>query len=51
MVKVVGFAATILGFAATMLTGWSQQKTMEKTIDEKVEEALANRQNEEGESE
>lgn len=52
VVKIIGFAATILGLASTMLTGWSQQRAMEQAIDEKVDEALANRlKEEEGESE
>lgn len=51
MVKIVGFAGMILGGLATLITGWSQQQAMEQTIEEKVNEALAKREESEEESE
>lgn len=41
MVKIIGFAGMILGGVATLISSWSQEKQMEKTIEEKVNEALA----------
>lgn len=44
VVRIIGFAGTILGVAATLITNWSQQQTMEQTIEEKVNEAIAKRE-------
>lgn len=35
-IKTIGIAGTILGIASTIISSWSQQKDMEKTIEEKV---------------
>ena len=40
VVKVVSITGTVLGLAATLLTGWSQQKNIEKNIAEKVIEVI-----------
>lgn len=50
-VKLVGFAGMILGFVATQIGNWAQEKTMEQTIEEKVNEALTLREKNEEESE
>ena len=39
-IKMIGLAGTILGITSTIISGWSQQKDMEKTIEEKIDEAL-----------
>lgn len=41
VVKVIGVTATIMGMASTALSGWVNNKNMEKTIAEKVAEALS----------
>ena len=41
VVKLVSVTAAVLGVAGTLLSGWASQKTMDKTIATKVEEALA----------
>ena len=43
VVKVVSITGTVLGLAATLLTGWSQQKNIEKNIAEKVNEIASNK--------
>ena len=47
MVKIIGLGGTLLSVVATMIGNWSQERTMEKTIEEKIDEALAKRENEE----
>lgn len=47
LIKIVGFAGMILGGVATLITSWSQQQEMERTVEEKVNEALAARNEEE----
>ena len=39
-VKMLGLAATALGFASTMISGWVNNKQMEFTVDEKVSKAI-----------
>ena len=51
IIKVVGFAATILGLAATVVTDWVNEKKMEEMVDEKVQAALATNATEENEEE
>ena len=41
MVKLIGLAGMALGGLATLITGYAQQQTIERTIEEKVNEALA----------
>lgn len=45
MVRLVGIAGMLLGGVATLVSSWAQEKQMEKTIEEKVDEALAKREN------
>lgn len=51
IIKVIGFAATILGLAATVVTDWVNEKKMEEMVDEKVQAALATNATEENEEE
>lgn len=50
VIKLIGLAGMALGGLATMITGYAQERTMERTIEEKVNEALAMRENDEEES-
>ena len=43
VVKVISIASTILGLTATLLSEWTQQKNIEKNIDEKVNELIGNK--------
>lgn len=40
-IKAIGFGGMLLGFAATLIANWSQEKQMDLMIEEKVREALA----------
>ena len=40
VVSIVGLAGAALAFVATQISSWSQQKEMERTVEEKVNEAL-----------
>lgn len=42
--KVISLTGTILGITASLLGSWSQQKTIDKTIEDKIKEALSNNQ-------
>lgn len=46
-IKVLGILATIIGFGTTLLTDWVAEKTMDEKIEEKINEALASRSNNE----
>ena len=46
-VKVIGLTATLISVAATLLGNWSNEMTMNQTIDEKVALALAKMNEEE----
>lgn len=50
IVKIIGLAATVIGFGATLLSDWVNEKKMEEMVDEKVNEALAKREENEEES-
>ena len=47
----IGFAATIIGIGATLLSDWVNEKKMEEEIEEKIDEALAERLGENEEEE
>lgn len=51
MIKIIGGAATVLGLLATVVGNWVNERTMEITIDEKIEQALTERNEEEEENE
>lgn len=50
-IKLLAILATGLGFAATLLSDWTNSKEQEALIEEKVNEALAKRDKEENEDE
>lgn len=50
IVKVLGLVATAVGVGATLLTDWVNEKKMDEKIEEKVNEALAQRDEEDEES-
>lgn len=39
-VKIIGIAATIVGLGATLLTDWVNEQKMDERIEEKVNEIL-----------
>ena len=41
-----GLAATVIGVAATLVTDWVNEQKMDEKIEEKVNEALAKRDDE-----
>jgi len=41
IVKLVGVGGTLLGLAATLITNYSSEQTMKKTVAEEVAKALA----------
>lgn len=47
VVKLIGFVGVGLGMLATFVSNYAQEKRMEETIEEKVNEALAKRDEEE----
>lgn len=49
-VRFISLIGAGVGLLATLITNYASEKMMEQTIDEKVKEALANRENEEEES-
>ena len=51
MVKILGFVATAIGFGAELLHYWLYEKEMDAKIEEKVNEALAKREENEDEEE
>lgn len=42
-IKIIGMSATVLGVCATLVTDWVNEQKMDEKIQEKVNEALANR--------
>lgn len=47
MTKIIGLTAMIAGIAVTTVSNWVQSREMEETIEEKVNEALSERDKEE----
>lgn len=47
----LGIVATVIGFGATMLSDFVKEKQLDDTIEEKVDEALARRLEEDNETE
>lgn len=39
-IKMIGLAATALGFASSLMSGWVSNKNMEIAVDEKVGKAM-----------
>lgn len=46
LIKVLGVSATIIGVAATLVTDWVNEQKIDERIEEKVNEALAKRDDE-----
>lgn len=40
-IKAIGFGGMLLGFAATMIANWTQEKQTEQMVKEEVQKALA----------
>lgn len=45
VVKFLGIACTVVGAAVTVVSNWVQEKQMEETIDKKLDEKLASKEN------
>lgn len=50
MIKVLGTGVTIVGLAVNLLSDWVKDQQMNEKIEEKVNEAIAKRNNEQEES-
>lgn len=50
IIKVLGTAVTVVGLAANLLSDWVKDQQMNEKIEEKVNEAIAKRDNKEEES-
>ena len=44
LLKILCFAAPLVTMGATLLSNWADQRNLEETIDEKINEALAERE-------
>ena len=44
--RLIGVAGMVLGAVATMISNYAQEQEMKRTVEEKVNEALAKRENE-----
>lgn len=51
LLKIIGFVAALAGFGASMLGDWVNEKKMDEKIEEKVNNAIAEANNEEPETE
>ena len=47
MIKGIGMAATIIGISVNLITDWVNEQKVNEKIEEKVDEALSRRDNEE----
>lgn len=47
LIKILGFAATVISLGASIVTDWVNEQKMDEKIEEKVNEVLANKTNEE----
>lgn len=50
MIKFIGFAVTVIGVGVNLLSNWVDEKKMDERIEEKVDEALAQKDKEAEES-
>lgn len=46
LIKVLGLTASVIGVAATLLSDWVNEQKMDEKIEEKVNEALAKKNEE-----
>ena len=44
--RLIGVTGMVLGAVATMISNYAQEQEMKRTVEEKVNEALAKRENE-----
>lgn len=44
MIKILGIAATLIGGAATLISEWVKDRELDEKIDEKVNKALADKE-------
>ena len=51
LLKILCFAAPLVTMGATLLSNWADQRNLEETIDEKINEALAEREEKNDEDE
>jgi hypothetical protein len=51
MISILGLVASLAGFAVTQAQNWISEQEMSMMIDEKIEEALAKREESDEESE
>lgn len=47
VIKIISFAATIIGMGASLVTDWANEKKLDDKIGEKVAETLAKKINKE----
>lgn len=45
-IKAIGIAVTVIGFGVSILTDWVNEKKIDEKIEEKVNEALAKKDDE-----
>ena len=50
MIKFIGFAVTVIGVGVNLVSNWVDEKKMDERIEEKVNEALAQKDKEAEES-
>lgn len=50
IVRIIGVVGMVLGGAASLLSGWANDKKMEQEVEKKVNKALAERNKESEES-
>lgn len=48
-IKAIGVAATVIGVGVSLITDWVNEQKMDEKIEEKVNEALAQRDKDEAE--
>lgn len=49
--KMLSLATTLVGFGGTLLSGWVEDKKLDKKVEDKVNEALAEKENQNDEEE
>lgn len=49
--KILSLGATLVGFGGTLLSGWVDDKKLDKKVEDKVNEALAEKENQNDEEE
>lgn len=44
MIKIIGAAATVIGIGVNLITDWVNEQKMDEMIEEKINEALAQKE-------